>query len=293
MKRIRYGLTLLTILLLTACAGGIPPAENGGAADAAPAVPSVSAPQEEAMEKEPAVPEYSFEFILQAEEFTASDGGEVYSSYSYSLPRMAVSNPDDLSDRDYEVAQRNVTAFNAEMERVMTAAVAAGESLADDIRYIMEEQEILWSGADELESTVTRTGEIITVRTDCYYYGGGAHPTSYSLSYTFDLSVGQFIDPAQIADDPEFFRQRAAEMLVEQAENMGEDYTSGYWDDYASIISRWNDTAVFFDENGMTVYFSVYELGPYAMGPVELFLDYEALAEALGSGGLRHLGVRE
>ena len=41
----------------------------------------------------------------------------------------------------------------------------------------------------------------------------------------------------------------------------------------------------------MTVTFSAYELGPYAMGPVELTLSYEVLAQAIGEGGLAHLGV--
>ena len=83
----------------------------------------------------------------------------------------------------------------------------------------------------------------------------------------------------------------AAELLVAKAEGLGEDYTSGYWSDYAQIISRWNEAAVLFDETGMTVVFSAYELGPYAMGPVELVLTYEELADAIGEGGLAHLGV--
>ena len=103
--------------------------------------------------------------------------------------------------------------------------------------------------------------------------------------------MGQFIDPAQIGDDPETFRVQAAALLVAQAESLGEEYTSGYWDDYAEIISNWNETTVLFDENGMTVIFSAYELGPYAMGPVELQLTYGELAGVIGQGGLEHLGV--
>ena len=87
------------------------------------------------------------------------------------------------------------------------------------------------------------------------------------------------------------FRAKAAELLIAKAEGLGEEYTEGFWPDYADIISGWNEAAVLFDASGMTVIFSVYELGPYAMGPVELFLTYAELAEAIGEDGLAHLGA--
>ena len=85
----------------------------------------------------------------------------------------------------------------------------------------------------------------------------------------------------------------AAEALIRHAESLGEEYTEGFWADYRDIISRWNETAVYFDETGMTVIFSAYELGPYAMGPVELTLTYAELADMIGDGGLSHLGIIE
>lgn len=41
----------------------------------------------------------------------------------------------------------------------------------------------------------------------------------------------------------------------------------------------------------MTVVYSPYELGPYALGTVELRADYRELAELLGPGGLERLGL--
>lgn len=41
----------------------------------------------------------------------------------------------------------------------------------------------------------------------------------------------------------------------------------------------------------MTVVYSPYELGPYAMGSVELFLSYSQLGDLLGEGGLERLGA--
>ena len=121
---------------------------------------------------------------------------------------------------------------------------------------------------------------------------GGAHGNSGTSSYLFDLSLGRFVDPLQIADDPETFRTEAAELRIAEAESDAENLP-GYWSDYRDIISRWNEGAVIFDRTGMTVVYSPYEIGPFAMGTVELTLSYDELAPLLGEGGLRKLGVSE
>ena len=187
------------------------------------------------------------------------------------------------------IAQRNVDAFNAHMSKVLEDAVAFGEELPRE----MDGGHFVMPMADEKTLTVSQTGQILNVLVNGYFYGGGAHPHAYSDSYTFDLTVGKFIDPAQIGDDPEVFRVQAAALLTAQAESLGEEYTAGYFDDYAEVIAQWSDATVLFGEDGMTVIFSPYEIGPYAMGPVELFLRYEELADAIGEGGLAHLGVAQ
>lgn len=236
----------------------------------------------------PAQPIYVFEDTVQAKSFQTEDG-KVFASYNYQVPMMSLGNGDKLSLQEREIAERNVAAFNEQMRKILNEAVEYGEELGE------ESYEGFNSGymplADEKVLSVFRRGEVLTVLAQCYYYGGGAHPYTYSLSYIFDLTQGQFIDPAQIGDDPEAFRVQTAQLLVEHAEALGEEYTAGFWPNYAEIISGWTEAAVVFERDGMKVIFSVYELGPYAMGPVELLLTYEELSDAIGEGGLTHLGV--
>ena len=243
-------------------------------------------------EPEPAAPveaEYVFEDAVQAKDFTTEDG-TVVASYRYHVPMMSLGNAEELSKETLEIAERNVTAFNEQMLQILNDAVKYGEELGE------ESYEGFNCGympfADEKVLSVVRQGQILNVSEQCYFYGGGAHPFAYADSYTFDLTLGQFIDPLQIGDDPEVFRVQVGQLLVAQAESLGEDYVAGFWSDYAEIISKWNETAVFFETNGMRVIFPVYELGPYAMGPVELFLTYEELADAIGENGLARLGVK-
>lgn len=276
-------LSLLLVLVLCGCAAAQPGNENPGDLEQ-----NIQTEHENA---EDAKPLYEFEDVTQARQFVDESSGKVYASYNYRMPRMHINTQDGMSEDELAAAQRNADTFNTQMQILMDNAVAFGEEMAQDLEsgYFAMNSEM--PATDEKLMSVIQTGQILTVFANGYFYGGGAHPHAYVDSYTFDLTVGQFIDPAQIGDDPEAFRVQAAALLVAQAESLGEDYTSGYWDDYAEIISNWNDTTVLFDETGMTVIFSAYELGPYAMGPVELQLTYEELAGVIGQGGLERLGV--
>ena len=46
-------------------------------------------------------------------------------------------------------------------------------------------------------------------------------------------------------------------------------------------------------QEGLTVTFSEYELGPYTMGTQTFEIQYEEFAEALGQGGQVKLGLAE
>lgn len=268
---------LLCALLLCACAANQPGGENVQDNE-----PQITQPELTD------VPVYTYEDQLASRQFTDEASGVFYATYTYSVPMMQIANADLLTEDALAAAQRNMDAFNERMQSIFDESVAYGEELGAEYDA---EYSNMWPIADEKRMTASQTGDIITVRADCYYYGGGAHPYAFVSTYTFDLAAGVFVDPTQIGDDPEAFRTHTAALLVMKAESLGEEYTEGYWDDYAEIIARWNEGAVLFDETGMTVIFAPYDLGPYAMGSVELHLTYEELSEAIGEGGLRLLGV--
>lgn len=233
---------------------------------------------------------YGYESIVRERTFTEESTGMVYASYRYSVPMLLITNANDLDEETSATALRNTEVFNAKMQEVLDESVAFGDEIAQEHVDSETFYAIGLPLADEKILSLTKTGDIISVMVDGYFYGGGAHPYGYAQSYTFDLSLGQFIDPTQIAEDPEAFRIQTAALLVEKAEGLGEDYVGGFFPDYAETISHWNERAVLFNESGMTVIFSVYDLGPYAMGPVELQLTYEELSEIIGNESLARLG---
>lgn len=235
-------------------------------------------------------PAYQLNMATQSELFAAEDG-TLLLDYSYQLLNLAVPNLDALSPEEKGVAERNVENFNSQMAQRMAAAKELNQETVVDAQRAYDQGNSGGEYTDDTTASGVILGQIISVRLDNYNYYGGAHPNRYTLGFTFDLSAGRFIDPAQLADDPETFRTGAAELLVEKADSMGEEYTSGYWADYRDIIAHWNEGTVLFDEMGMTVVYSPYEIGPYAMGELELTISYAELDELMGPGGMEKLGV--
>ena len=78
---------------------------------------------------------------------------------------------------------------------------------------------------------------------------------------------------------------------VPRSMNREEGYKVRYSDGYESTVAQWNSRSVCFGEDRMTVIFSEYELGPYALGTQIFEIQYDELTEALGQGGQVKLGL--
>lgn len=279
----KWGLTVLTLTIgllciLGACAGA-------GRGETAPSLALLQEPCPE--------PVYEFSDVTKKGRFLADDGTEV-AHYEYHLLSMSTANMEELTPTAQDSAQKITGAFNDRFSTVMEQKIADGKSVGEDALACYKNGS--WPGAAFYKSSTAQyqqMGNIISVRVDETEYSGGAHPWSTTTGYLFDLESGQFIEPILLAENPDNFRDGVAALLVDQANSLGEDYTNAYWGDYRDIISHWNDeAAALFATDGMTVLFSTYVLGPYAMGSVVLHIRYEELAPLLGESGLTRLGIK-
>lgn len=244
---------------------------------------SASAPKRDAA-PEYEEPVYVFEQTEAQEEYPAGDG-PVGARYYCQLLMLTVSNLEALSPEDGQAAARCVENFNSKMHSLMTGAVGAGQTLKELAEGVDSAAETYY---DVTEASCVQIGQIVSVRVDNTSYTGGAHPNRYTDSYLFDLEAGQFIDPLQLADDPEVLRTGAAALLLEKAEE--HPVFDSFWQDYPELIARWNEGTVLFDGEGMKAVYSPYEIAPYGMGDVELTLTWEELAPLLGAEGMERLG---
>jgi len=117
------------------------------------------------------------------------------------------------------------------------------------------------------------------------------------MSWNFDLEAGEFFEP-EILDEGGDLREYVQLVLLSQsldlaAENGASSTTGLYWEDYEDILADWTSYAVSFDEAGMTVGFSPYELACYAAGPQVFHLTYDQLRPHLGEHGKALLGLED
>ena len=260
-------------LALVACTGGEVPAEE------------IQPPEEE--ETGPA---YWFETSDTADKYS-DDEGRLLASYDYQIVVMKTSEQADAAV--LEMAEN----FNAGMQEVLDNQLEMGDELGQWASYDDNLSPSLGTGdsyyTDELTVEGTQTGEIYSACFSNYNYMGGAHPSQTYFSRTFDLNRGEYIDPLEVADDPELLRATVTDLLLDQIQHLDPEILAGYYEGYESTVSQWNSRSVCFGAEGMTVVFSEYELGPYVLGTQTFTIHYEELAEALGQGGQVKLGLAE
>lgn len=283
MKKKLYALLAACAVALSGCAGM-------AMSDPTPMAETArSLPEPEAVVVKFEEPQYEVVPFSSGSQVRAEDE-TVVALYNYQTILLNLYNEGAVSPEDEETARRNMEVFNTRMRAVHEELSEQGSAFGEDALAAYEEFGPLSAEyEDDADMGADFCGDIVSVVLHRSSYTGGAHPNRYAASYLFDLAAGQFIDPTQIAEDPEAFRTGAAALLLEKADAHPE--RDAFWQDYADIIAHWNEGTVRFNGEGMQVIFSPYELGPYAMGEVELCLGFEELAGLIGEGGLTRLGA--
>ena len=282
-------IALLMTLLLTGCGASAMTMVTGSQP------PAASAPEVETTE----AIRFEVEKQLWSDEANAEDGTTL-ASYTFQLPVLTAVREDGTSisearNKTEEQALAAAAAFNekfgkwAAAEEFPEFVTSAEEDLA-----LRREWDTQWMPYElTLDCTVYQTDRIISVAGLYYSYTGGAHPNTWQLGWNFDLEEGIFFGPELLTDGTELQEAVSGE-IIRQAQLPLEDGTvpaEGYWEDYEAIIANWTSYTVSFDEEGMVVIFSPYELAPYAAGPQTFRLSYEWLEPHLSAHGRVLLGL--
>lgn len=282
-------IALLLTLLLTGCGAATMTMVTGSPP------PAASDPELEESE----TVRYEVELAQWSDEAKAEDG-TLLASYTFQLPVLTAVREDgtpitETRNEAEEQALSAAAAFNekfgkwAAAEEFPEFVASAGEDLTQ-----RREWDVQWTPYElTLDCTVYQTDRIISVAGLYYTNTGGAHPNTWQLGWNFDLEEGTFFGPELLADGTELQEAVSGE-IIRQAQLWLEDGTvpaEGYWEDYEAIIANWTSYTVSFDEEGMVVIFSTYELAPYAAGPQTFRLSYDWLEPHLSAHGRALLGL--
>lgn len=293
-------IALLLVLLLTACSA--PPAQEEATQPAPAPTPP---PQEEAVEQ-PAPPQkqvirYRADTTLFADTLYAEDGTQLL-HYEAHIPYLSAYREDgtEITEAQTDAEEGALAVVQAFNDRftVWYADEAIDESAkaaAADLAWYREAQ-MEWYGGYwmELNCTAYQTGDLISIAGVYVAHTGGAHPNTYLLSWNFDSNDGVFFGVEGLAGHTELQEAVAAE-VIRQAQERAAEYEMQaeemFWPEYEEIIADWPSYAVSFNESGMTVAFSPYELAAYAAGVQEFHIPYEVLTEHLDESAKLTLGL--
>lgn len=169
-------------------------------------------------------------------------------------------------------------------------AEMAGDVFAEDPEYFRQ------GGfyAAELTFSSWQTEHLVSICAQYYSNTGGNHPNRVLLGWNFDLDTGAFLEPTALAEDTQTFLHAVADEIIRQAgipDADGRVPADEYWEDYQNIVLNWPSYAVSFDETGMNIGFSPYDLACYAAGEQIFTIDYAFLREFLSNQGGKELGL--
>lgn len=289
MKKL-FGMLLTVGVLLTGCGGN-------------------SAAMETEMQSCPKGNQQSasaYEYRVEMEtikDVSHAESGEALASYRVRIPVLKIYQRDGEQLTESKTVDGKAALDLAEKFNQGFSTWRSGEDFAEataeaesDLKVWKEEGRQWYEGYSlELDCSVYQTAQLISVYGICYSYTGGAHPNSVVLSWNFDVESGTFFDGELLAADSPGFRKQVKEELIRQAcgTNGGEQCTADtmLWPEYENILADWTSYAVSFDDRGMTVAFSPYELAPYAAGEQIFHLPYEWLQARLGKHSCKILGL--
>ena len=249
---------------------------------------------------QPETPELTFAVgtpLTHESTYTADDGTLLLHT-NYELPQLelrtadgALYEPGAAATQSAAVAVRD--AFNTEMERCYAAVLSNESELAQEARdhygsdsmsfeYIYYEDELLGE-------VVYQTDGLISVLANAYAFYGGAHPNTSTLTWSFDLTTGEFLTLDALNAQPstdsalgESLTHTLAMAVLEQIDAQG--LSEYYFEDYASYIFDLAANASFyFNDKGMTIVFDPAVIAPYAASAQKFEIPYSRFYNALDS----------
>ena len=210
--------------------------------------------------------------------------GRLLAEYRYEIPVMTA------VDGAPETVVALTEAFNGKMGELLGACMNTGRQLGtwgrEDPR--VEPGDLYYS--DQLTAVWREQGEVLSVTFQRYEDQLGPHPNVTYSSYLFDLDRGCYIDPLELADDPEVFRATVEERILEEIRE-DEELLAGLYEDYQDVVARWNEACVSLEEGELAVTFTAYTLAPHGAGAPSFRVPYREAG--LGEGGLGRLGIKK
>lgn len=232
------------------------------------------------------------------EHYDPQNGETLILSFSYETPRVYIEGRPEASnavneyiatvDETYYTGNDYGAAGESD-EYAMGGVNGMLEMATDNYTFAVE------NGYTDmpLEYSSSRTGRVeridsrvLSMVYTTYTYTGGAHGSYFDTGYTFDTESGEYVTLEMLSNNFEELKAFLADYMI-GLYNADKDgyYSQRVYADMvadgdvnAAITALVRDGSWYFNEEGMVIYSTVYELGPYAAGIVDFVIPYSKLA---------------
>ena len=274
MKRIIAVLLCILLVLLSAGCKNVAPSDPTTVPTETNAPTETETPPvETTVMTEPVVPNPSIvavSFHTEREDFRADDGNVIFTSSAPSLDLFAPEN-ENIRKIVSDFAARTDSSEIRDLQQNILAL--ANEWYTPDIGWYAYTMEQKYQAA-RIDSHILSLSGTVTS------YSGGVHPNHYLTSVTYDLQSGKPLTLSDILCGEDSI-PLLSDMVLSSLSNSGEN--TWLFDDYISVVlDHFDPDNPLFDcwylsENGLVIYFSVYEISSYAAGDFVLEYPYSSL----------------
>jgi hypothetical protein len=259
---------LLLFLLLTACQrpsdpppSEVPVSAPAGTPEIAPPPseePSASAPEDEVF-----APDMPVDEDYWAREFRDESTGALYMRAAIALPQLSEGFPQAVRNHYAFLRAEAETQVEARAER---ARDEYGAARANGLDFLP----VAWEANYSVECN---DGRYLSIRRDDIRFDGGLRDIASVTGETFDLSTGALVTLDDLAaGGADIFREQLAALVCAQIAQDAENYFAPY-----ERLTRELTPQFCLTEEGLTLFYQVYELAPYTMGVCQFDISRMAL----------------
>ena len=231
------------------------------------------------------------------EHYDPQNGDTLILTFSYETPAVYIEGRDDAAAAINEyIATVDETYYTGN-----DYGVSGEDGLPSGVNGMLEMATDNYSYAVEngqtdlpLEYVSSRTAKVARIDSrvlsmvyNTYTFTSGAHGNYFDTGYTFDTESGEYVTLDMLSSDREALAAFLADYMMKlyKADKDGY-YSARVVEDIAlttqpdvetAIAALVRDGSWYFDEDGMVIFSTVYELGPYAAGIVEFDIPYSDL----------------
>ncbi|MBQ9991784.1 MAG: DUF3298 domain-containing protein [Lachnospiraceae bacterium] len=188
----------------------------------------------------------------------------------------------EVSGDGYETVAEAIQEWFHEEEAAFTWDMDLMEEYAKDwLIFALEEELPFVSYYSRVEYDVTRgDSSVISISRLSQDYSGGAHGLYGDFGTTFDTQTGERLSFWDLTDDREEFSEKTLDYCLKRVKEKHEDML--FADYETTIRTVWEgEPNWYLDGAGITIVFTPYELGPFAMGMVYITLPYQEFNDLL------------